>query len=225
MPLLSIFFRLHNIESTISSWISSLLFSVTAIFHLLIPAAPVCFFQTMAVSVFLILRRDGASVCCLLYKNFKKPSLGPVLLTITMSHYSLGLLASWSGGTEGSICHSLPFHSTWLLMHLPALALCYSHQEWRFGLVPPWHMQHPAQCGGGGRSGDKKFTVVYDPRAPTAVQIGAGGVADSFAPFHHSSFPRESSCPVCSLRRQSRYKSLRVTAHLSKVNGDNLSLA
>lgn len=86
-------------------------------------------------------------------------------------------------------------------------------------------MQHPAQRGGGGRSGDKELTVFYDPRAPTAVQIGAGGVAASFAPFHHSSFPRESSCPVCSLRRQSQYRSLRVTAYLSKVNGDNLSLA
>lgn len=115
----------------------------------------------MAVSVFLILRRDGASMCCLLYKNFKKPSSGPVLLTITMSHYSLGLLASRSGGTEGSICHSLPLHSTWLLLHPPALALCYSHQEWRFGLVPPWHMQHLAQRGGGGRSGDKEFSGLW----------------------------------------------------------------
>jgi len=80
-------------------------------------------------------------------------------------------------------------------------------------------MQRLAQRGGGG-SENKEFAMSYDPRAPTTVQIGARADATSFASFHHYSLHRESSCSISSPNHQSQYRSLRVTAHLSKVNGD-----
>lgn len=156
--MLSISFRLHNTEATISSWISSLLFPANALTCYISPSHPGSLFAFSDPWQCVYFSFSGETVpgfVALCVRTAKNPlqALLHLLWPCLILLWGFWLAAICSSSAEGSICHPLPSHSTQLLSHSTVA------QRQMFGFIPWWHVQHPAQHRGGGGQGLFSVTV------------------------------------------------------------------